>query len=45
KVSNSPEQSTVAPNDLSLDGAGFVSTKTNDEVDDDDPFSKRRYDY
>ncbi|XP_045830621.1 probable WRKY transcription factor 20 isoform X1 [Trifolium pratense] len=42
KVSNSPEQPTVATNDLSLEGAGFVSTKTNDEVDDDDLFSKRR---
>ncbi|XP_058742893.1 probable WRKY transcription factor 20 [Vicia villosa] len=42
KTSNSPEQSPVATNDLSLDGAGFASTRTNDEVDDDDPFSKRR---
>lgn len=44
KTSNSPEQSPVATNDLSLDGAGFALTRTNDEVDDDDPFSKRRYD-
>ncbi|KAI5432858.1 probable WRKY transcription factor 20 [Lathyrus oleraceus] len=42
KASNSPEQSPVATNDLSLDGARFASTRINDEVDDDDPFSKRR---
>jgi len=34
----------VATNDLSPEGAGFVSTRTNDGVDDDDPFSKQRYD-
>lgn len=42
KASNSPEQSVVATNDLSPEGAGFVSTRTNDGVDDDDPFSKQR---
>ncbi|CAI8586946.1 unnamed protein product [Vicia faba] len=42
KASNSPEQSPVTTIDLSPDGAGFASTRTNDEVDDDDPFSKRR---
>lgn len=45
KASNSLEQSLVATNDLSLDGAVFASTKTNDEVDNNDPFYKRRYDY
>lgn len=42
KASNSPEQSVVATNDLSPEGAGFVSTRTNDGVDDDYPFSKQR---
>ncbi|XP_012568692.1 probable WRKY transcription factor 20 isoform X2 [Cicer arietinum] len=37
-----PEQSTVATNDHSLEGARFASTRINDEVDDDDIFSKRR---
>ncbi|KAI5392143.1 hypothetical protein KIW84_076795 [Lathyrus oleraceus] len=43
KASNSLEQSLVATNDLSLDGAGFASTITNDEVDNNDPFYKRRF--
>ncbi|XP_027330833.1 probable WRKY transcription factor 20 isoform X2 [Abrus precatorius] len=37
-----PELSPVATNDDSPEGAGFVSNRTNDEVDDDDPFLKRR---
>ena len=38
------ELSPVATNDDSPEGTGFMSNRTNDEVDDDDPFSKRRYD-
>ncbi|KAH1242293.1 putative WRKY transcription factor 20 [Glycine max] len=36
------ESSPVATNDDGLDGARFVSNRTNEEVDDGDPFSKRR---
>ncbi|OIW09488.1 hypothetical protein TanjilG_22237 [Lupinus angustifolius] len=36
------ELSPVATNDDSPEVAGFVSNRINDEVDDDDPFSKRR---
>ena len=42
---STPESSPVATNDDGLEGvAGFVSNRTNEEVDNDDPFSKRRYD-
>ena len=41
---STPESSPVATNDDGLEGAGFVSNRNNEEVDDDDPFSKRRYD-
>ncbi|KAL2956311.1 hypothetical protein AAZX31_18G078000 [Glycine max] len=37
-----PELSPVATNDGDLDGLGVLSNRNNDEVDDDDPFSKRR---
>ncbi|XP_028221436.1 probable WRKY transcription factor 20 isoform X2 [Glycine soja] len=39
---STPESSPVATNDDGLEGAGFVSNRNNEEVDDDDPFSKRR---
>nr|UEC49143.1 WRKY20 [Amorpha fruticosa] len=39
---STPELSPVATNDDSPEGAGFVSNRTNDEVDDEDPFLKRR---
>ncbi|TKY57373.1 WRKY transcription factor 20 [Spatholobus suberectus] len=39
---STPEPSPVATNGDGLEGAGFVSNRTNEEVDDDDPFSKRR---
>ncbi|XP_061375629.1 probable WRKY transcription factor 20 [Gastrolobium bilobum] len=39
---NTTELSPVATNGDSLEGAGFVSNRTNDEVDDEDLFSKRR---
>lgn len=39
-----PELSPVATNDGDLDGLGVLSNRNNDEVDDDDPFSKRRFD-
>ncbi|RYR00634.1 hypothetical protein Ahy_B07g088759 [Arachis hypogaea] len=39
---STPELSPRATNDDSPEGAGFVSNRTNDEVDDDDPFLKRR---
>eukprot|EP00256_Glycine_max_P044145 XP_006595624.1 WRKY transcription factor 7 isoform X1 [Glycine max] len=39
---STPESSPVATNDDGLEGvAGFVSNRTNEEVDNDDPFSKR----
>ena len=42
---STPESSPVATNDDGLEGvARFVSNRTNEEVDDGDPFSKRRYD-
>ncbi|KAF7815937.1 putative WRKY transcription factor 20 isoform X1 [Senna tora] len=37
-----PDLSPVAANDDTLEGAGLASNRANDEVDDDDPFSKRR---
>ncbi|KAK7299964.1 hypothetical protein RJT34_10795 [Clitoria ternatea] len=40
--SSAHDLSPVATNDDTLDGAGLVPNRTNDEVDDDDPFSKRR---
>nr|QFI57411.1 WRKY16 [Glycyrrhiza glabra] len=39
---STPELSPGATNDDNIEGAGFVSNRTNDEIDDDDPFSKRR---
>lgn len=42
---STPELSPVATNDDSQECAGFVSNRTNEEVDDDDPFSKRRYNF
>ncbi|XP_027343731.1 probable WRKY transcription factor 20 isoform X4 [Abrus precatorius] len=36
------ELSPVATNDDNLEGTGFLSSRNNDEIDDDDPFSKRR---
>ncbi|XP_057726538.1 probable WRKY transcription factor 20 isoform X2 [Arachis stenosperma] len=39
---STPELSPRATNDDSPEGAGFMSNRTNDEVDDDDPFLKRR---
>ncbi|XP_057441057.1 probable WRKY transcription factor 20 isoform X2 [Lotus japonicus] len=39
---STPELSPVATNDDSQECAGFVSNRTNEEVDDDDPFPKRR---
>jgi len=39
-----PELLPVATNDGDLDGLGVLSNRNNDEVDDDDPFSKRRFD-
>ncbi|XP_061375366.1 probable WRKY transcription factor 20 isoform X2 [Gastrolobium bilobum] len=39
---STPELSPVATNDDSLEGTGLLSNQNNDEVDDDDLFSKRR---
>ncbi|XP_020232748.1 probable WRKY transcription factor 20 isoform X1 [Cajanus cajan] len=39
---STPELSPVATNDGDLEGTGFLSNRNTDEVDDDDPFSKRR---
>lgn len=39
---STPELSPIAANDGSPEGAGFLSNQNNDEVDEDDPFSKRR---
>ncbi|KAI4306185.1 hypothetical protein L6164_029483 [Bauhinia variegata] len=39
---STPELSPVVGNDDSPEGAGFLSSRGNDEVDDDDLFSKRR---
>ncbi|XP_020206545.1 probable WRKY transcription factor 20 isoform X2 [Cajanus cajan] len=39
---STPESSPVATNGDGLEGAGLVSSRINEEVDDDDPFSKRR---
>jgi len=41
---STPELSPVATNDGDPEGTGFLSNRNNDEVDDDDPFSKRRFD-
>lgn len=38
-----PDLSPATANDDSLDGAGSIPNRNNDEVDDDDFFSKRRY--
>jgi len=38
------EPSHVATNGDGLEGVGFVSNRIGDDADDDDPFSKRRYD-
>lgn len=38
-----PDLSPVAGNDDNLEGALIVSNRAIDEVDDDDSFSKRRY--
>lgn len=38
-----PDLSPVMANDDSLDGAGSTPNRTNDDVEDDDLFSKRRY--
>jgi len=38
------EPSPVATNDDGLEGVGFASNRISDDADDDDPFSKRRYD-
>lgn len=40
---STPERSPNATNDDSPEGAGFLSNRNNDEVDEDDPFSKRRF--
>ncbi|KAJ1392525.1 WRKY domain [Sesbania bispinosa] len=39
---STPELSPVTTNDDSLEGSAFVTNRTNDEVDDENPFSKRR---
>ncbi|KAK2387067.1 putative WRKY transcription factor [Trifolium repens] len=39
---STPELSPIATNADSPEGAGFLSNRSNDEVDEDDPFSKRR---
>lgn len=39
-----PDQSPVTANDDGVEGTGLLSNRINDEGDDDDPFSKRRYD-
>lgn len=38
-----PDLSPVMANDDSLDGAGSTPNRINDDVEDDDLFSKRRY--
>lgn len=40
---STPELSPSATNDDSVEGIGFLSNRNNDEVDDDDPFLKRRF--
>lgn len=40
---STPELSHVPTNDDSPEGVGSVSNRVIDGVDDDDPFSKRRY--
>ncbi|RDX61990.1 putative WRKY transcription factor 20, partial [Mucuna pruriens] len=39
---STPELSSIATNDGHIESSGFLSNRNNDEVDDDDPFSKRR---
>lgn len=41
---STPELSPIATNNDSPEGAGFLSNRNNDEADEDDPFSKRRFD-
>lgn len=41
--SSTPELSPVRGNDGSGEGTGSLATRILDEVDDEDPFSKRRY--
>lgn len=40
---SNPELSIVAANGDGREGAGLASSGINDEVDEDDPFSKQRY--
>lgn len=44
ELNSASEPSTIATNDDGLEGVGFVSNRISDDNDDDDPFSKRRYD-
>lgn len=39
-----PDVSPIAAIDDVVEGTGLLSNRINDEGDDDDPFSKRRYD-
>lgn len=39
------ELSPIRTNDDGVEGTGLLSNRINDEGDDDDPFSKRRYDH
>lgn len=41
---STPDLSPIATNDDSPEAAGFLSNRNIDEVDEDDPFSKRRFD-
>lgn len=40
---STPERSPVTGNDDSVEGTGSLSNRMAEEIDDDDPFSKRRY--
>lgn len=40
-----PELSPITANDDGVEGTGSLSNRINDEGDDDDPFSKRRYNH
>ncbi|XP_014518733.1 probable WRKY transcription factor 20 [Vigna radiata var. radiata] len=42
ETDSTPELSPAATNDGDPEGTGFFSNRSNDEVDDDDPLSKRR---
>lgn len=44
ETDSTPELSPAATNDGDPEGTGFFSNRSNDEVDDDDPLSKRRFD-